>query len=134
MAEGMLHAFAADKGMDMSAQSAGTMAMFESPASHHSIMAMREIGIDIESHTSKQVSEELVEEADIVLTMTEAHRDHLRALFVKQAGKIFTISEYSGCEDDIVDPFGGDIEVYAACRDQIGERISRILEREEDGS
>ncbi|WP_251637744.1 low molecular weight protein arginine phosphatase [Sporosarcina sp. NCCP-2716] len=51
--------------------------------------------------------------ADLILTMTEAHRDTIRRMYEGYADKVFTLKEFTGdAVLDVMDPFGGSYEVY----------------------
>ncbi|MBO7218167.1 MAG: low molecular weight protein arginine phosphatase [Clostridia bacterium] len=92
-----------------------------SPVSKNSALAMEDIGIDISSHISKQLSFKDIDENSIFLCMSSSHADILEGLGIDKM-KIFVLG--------ISDPYGSDIEVYKACRDEI---ISGIDEFIEDG-
>ncbi|WP_419893044.1 low molecular weight protein arginine phosphatase [Oceanobacillus kimchii] len=89
MAEGLLKS----KMPKLNVKSAGTTAMNHSPASNHTTQALSEKGIDMH-HYSQSVSEELIEWADIVLTMTTSHKQSLIIQFPEQQDKYFTLKEY----------------------------------------
>ncbi len=110
-------------------QSAGTSAPAEAPASHNAIKALEEIGVDLTCHASRMVTAEMLEEADLILTMTASHKQYLIRMKPDVWDKIYTLKEYSdnGPGSDIEDPFGGDLETYAACRDAILRCLERLI-------
>ena len=61
--------------------SAGLQNINGEPASNNGIIAMKEINLDISDHTSTLVNREIMEEANMVLTMTIAQRDLLRIAY-----------------------------------------------------
>ena len=114
MAEGYL------KAMGLYAESRG-IAADGSKVSENSATAMSEIGIDISGHISQQLTKSDIENFDTVICMSKSHFDYLSALGIE-------------CEvlgDGISDPYGGDIEIYRNCRDQIikalYKRFGRVL-------
>ena len=110
--------------------SAGTSVFRNGPASHNAALALEELGIDISPHMSRQVSENMVAEADLVLTMTSAHKSHLISMYPCNKHKIYTLKEYCNASDsDICDPFGGDLEEYICCRDEILNNIRKLIEK-----
>ncbi len=122
--------------------SAGTFAMKGSPAAMNAIIVMEEMGLNIEKHRSKQISEELVEWADIILALDTSIYDQLEAMFPKAEAKLHTLIGFSNYEDgypgtrgyDIEDPFGEDEETYRECALEIKEAVDRVaarLEKEE---
>ncbi|MFK4998783.1 low molecular weight protein arginine phosphatase [Bacillus sp. N9] len=98
-----------------SAKSAGVFAMEGANAASHSIAVLEENGIAI-NHTSKNVSETDLTWADLILTMTNAHKELLIGQFPIMAHKVFTLKEYAnqtnGENVDVFDPYGGDMDVY----------------------
>ncbi|MEC9488600.1 MAG: protein tyrosine phosphatase, partial [Halanaerobium sp.] len=50
--------------------SAGLTATEGAPAAPHAIKAMQERGIDLTGHSATRVTEELIRDADLILTMT----------------------------------------------------------------
>lgn len=110
-------------------QSAGTSVLADSPASHNAVQALEEMGIDLTSHSSRLVTAEMIDEADLILTMTASHKQYLIRMKPDAWDKIFTLKEYSdnGPGSDIEDPFGEDLETYIACRDAIMRNLERSL-------
>ncbi|KAB3530885.1 low molecular weight protein arginine phosphatase [Alkaliphilus serpentinus] len=116
--------------------SAGTGAFSGDHASPNSIKVMEEKGIDISGHRSTLLSRELIDEAAIILTMTQNHKRNVLRLAPDAAEKVFTLKEFSYGDDvdlnernDILDPFGHSIEVYKSCRDEIEEALRRAWEK-----
>lgn len=111
--------------------SAGTSAYFSSCASDNAILALKDMNIDITSHRSKMLTEKMITEADLILTMTNNHKRHILSIVPNAAEKVFTIKEYSDNSKhyDISDPFGGDIHIYRHCRDEILGDLIKIIEK-----
>ena len=71
----------------------------------------------------------LLEEADVILVMTEEQRRMLAA-FPEAAGKpVMTVRELAGESGDIADPAMQDEDVFRHCRDEITRCLVRGLER-----
>jgi arsenate reductase len=77
--------------------------------------AMREKGIDLSLNTPKLVSQEMVDRAAIVITMGCSIEEACPA--------VFEPSEDWGLED----PSGKPLEEVRAIRDEIGERVRRLI-------
>ena len=90
-------------------------------AEPNAILAAAENGADLKNHKSTQLTYEMLENSDIILTMTEEHKASLPTGFDVQ-----TITEFVGEEGGVSDPYGGDIEVYRKCAAQIKNLIERI--------
>lgn len=89
-----------------------------SAVSKNSADAMNEIGIDISSHISKQITKEDIENADRIICMSPSHKQALESIGV-------TNSEVLG--GGISDPYGCDLDVYRLCRDQIVNEIDKLF-------
>lgn len=131
MAEALLRHYAAEcPELDIIIKSAGTAAFGNQSASRNAVLALQELGIDLTSHSSRQVTDELIEEADLVLTMTNSHKQQLLAFKPKAADKIFTLAEYASEDSgNVADPFGGDLDDYIQCRDEIISHIQKLLHK-----
>jgi protein-tyrosine phosphatase len=92
IAEGLLRAaFAERMGPDApEVTSAGTMGWTGSGADPSSIRAAAERGVDISSHRAREVSEEDVARADVVVAMAP---EHARAFTDEAGSRTFTLKE-----------------------------------------
>lgn len=127
MAEGLLKDIAKKKNLNIEVKSAGVFAFDGDEASKNAVLALKDMDIDIENHRSQSVSKELVEDADLILTMSKSHRESLIMNYPQMADKIFLLNKYAFDEDkDIVDPFGRDIHNYEITRDEILKALKNI--------
>ncbi len=110
MAEGIFNAM----GKNAVAASFGLCVMPSAGAEPNAVRAAAELGADIKHHKAAQLTMDAFESADLVLTMTNSHKQSL-----PKSDKVFTLSEFCGAEGEVGDPYGGDIEVYRKCAMQI---------------
>jgi protein-tyrosine phosphatase len=96
--------------------SAGIAAGPGAPAAMQSITVMRDLGIDISDHQSRPVTARLANFADLILTMTNGHRNAIISQWPTLDSRVRTIRTDGG---DISDPIGSPIPVYQACSEQI---------------
>ena len=94
------------------------------PASQNAVTAAAELGADITAHRSRMLTPALAHEARYLVCMTGAHYDRLCELFPDCADKIFTLTQ-----QDISDPFGGDLETYRRAAAEIDAGVRSIIER-----
>lgn len=117
----------------VSVVSAGIYANEGDPASANAIAATRELGLDITSHRARLLTEELLKDADLVLTMTSAHKQTVLLRYPFLQGKAMTLNEFAGLSDelgpDIPDPFGQSIDVYRTTARSIGRAVENITRR-----
>lgn len=111
-------------------RSAGTMAGTGLPASPEATKVMAEYGIDLSRHHSRRLNEDLLQWADLVLTMTESHRRQIISSYDIPAGKVFTLAQFSGNKQaDVADPFGAGIAAYRKSAQQLQMMIKLIVEK-----
>ena len=73
---------------------------------------------------------ELVEQADLILTMARHHRARVDELGGE--GRVFVLGEYAGRDGDeaeVSDPFGGDLEVYRDTCVELEALVATTAER-----
>ena len=128
MAEGLLKALLPnDSGWDVS--SAGVCAADGWPASQRSVQTLKEKGIDISGLTSTTLTPELIEKADLLVTMTEGHRQAILAVAPESEGKVFLLKSFgvAQCAADITDPIGQGLNVYRRVRDEISAALPDLI-------
>ncbi len=119
MGEGILRSLAAEEGLGdaIEVRSCGTWATLGSAASRNGITVAGRHGIELSNHRSRPCSRELINEADLVLTMEPAHRAEILALAPEAASKTHVLTLFAdadkGDEAGVEDPIGGDEDSYA---------------------
>lgn len=114
MAEAFVNHLAAERGLPVSAASAGTVAGERVNPAAAAVMA--EVGIPLDRHRPKQLTQAMVDEADRVITMG-------CGVDVAACPARIIISEDWGLDD----PAGKPVEKVREIRDQIRERVERML-------
>ena len=122
MAEGIFNKLSSEKGWQATAKSAG-LYVTEPMVSENSLNVCLENGIDISSHIPTQITAELINEADVILTMTSSHKAAFGGM-----DKVFTVAEYFGGNGDVIDPYGGSIEIYRETYGQLEKLIGNYHE------
>ncbi len=130
MAEGLFRHLVAGRG-DVNVASAGVHAAYGQAPSQFAVEALDEIGIDISDQRSQPLTEALVDEADLIFTMTRSHLDMVATFFPEAADKTFLVREFdpnarSG-DIDVPDPIGQGRGVYFRCRDVIRKALPSLL-------
>ena len=131
MAEGLFKDMLKSLGKDneISVSSAGIYAMNNQSASENAIIAMKNNLVDISNHRSKQITMEMIEESDIILTMTNGHKQAILQASPGMNSKVFTLKEFVGLDGDIADPFGGSIEIYEESLKDIKIALQRLAQK-----
>lgn len=129
MAAALMDKIAQTQELDVRIESAGIFANDGDMASDNAIKAMIPYGIDLTNHRSQIVTEDLIKQCDLILTMTEAHKMVLEPM---AKGKVFSLSEYTGELCDIPDPYGGDLDEYNECASAIYSALTEVAEKLSD--
>jgi RpiB/LacA/LacB family sugar-phosphate isomerase len=114
---------------DWQAQSAGTSAIRGWPASEEALLVLQERGMDARAHQSQPVSRALLERADLIVTMTERHRQEVIRMAPACAPRVRLMTSFnaSGLARDIPDPIGLSLDVYRHTRDVLDSAIADII-------
>ena len=112
-----------DRGVQVA--SAGTSAVAGGGPTEEAIRVLADRGLDLRSHVTQPLTDALVRQADLILTMTQAHRQGLVAQWPSAADRTKVLAA-SGA--DIADPIGGPVERYEHCAEQIDEALRARLE------
>src|SRR5512132_1436485 len=100
MAAAILQQRLAEHGIDARVTSAGTRAWSQG-ATDDAVAVMREHGLEISAHENRQLTRELVEEADIVLGMTRDHVSITSARSPSARPRTFLVGELARLGADI---------------------------------
>jgi protein-tyrosine phosphatase len=115
---------------DATVQSAGVAAWDGTPASEGSYLVALERGLDLSSHRARMLTADQVRDADLILTMGDAHARRVAELGGEQ--KVYLLAEYAGQprEDrDIPDPMGGDVAGYRETATLLDELLTAAIAR-----
>ena len=92
---------------------------------------MAKRGVDLSYHRSRALEIEDVKRADLVITMTKAHKAVLVLSYPEFSHKVFTLSEMISDRDlsDVPDPFGQDLEIYERTADLLEQSLLVLAKR-----
>jgi len=151
MAERLATAYAARLQLpDFKASSAGTRAVIGQPINHHAALVLGELGGEVTNFAARQLTSRIASDADLVLTMTKAHRDTVLGLAPRQLPRTFTLSEAARLASecgarsvadlaqlrpqlaardlpDVPDPIGQDRNFFSMVGAQIADLLPPIL-------
>lgn len=133
------------------AASAGIRAVIGHPIHPQSELVLSQLGGDVSHFAARQFTERIGSEADLVLTMTRAHRDQVLEIAPILLRRTFTLTEaatlvsdlgattiadlaslrtqlHPGLAQDIPDPVGLGPEVFAKVGAEISELVPSVVE------
>ena len=138
---------------NITAKSAGIFAAEGAPASEQAVQIIHEQGGDLTQHRSQTVTPGLIEEVDLILTMTYEQKQHLltsypdiivngkdetaESLLIDDNGNttVMQLSEYAEklnentlTKTDIRDPIGGTTEEYYQVFSELDQLITLIVD------
>ncbi len=127
MAEALLR----HKDPSFEVKSAGVFAANGAPASEQAVIVLERKGVEL-NHKSNLLDEELIEWADLILTMTTSHKQMIQQRYPGIAHKLYTLIEYVDEDNettDIADPFGGDVSLYEQTAAQLETYIEKLIKK-----
>lgn len=113
-------------GLGTTVRSAGAFATDGEPITRESVEALKAVGIDAraaEDHRSRELTRQMVAEADAIYTMTAAHAREVRRLDPTAADRIHTLDP----DGDVPDPIGSSQEVYTRTARRLQDLIRKRL-------
>ena len=104
--------------------SAGIAAGSGGRAAAEALQVMEENGLDLSEHVTQPLSDRLVRHADLLLTMTNQHRQAIVGHWANAADRTQVL-----CPDgtDVSDPIGGPQELYRRCAEQIDKALAERI-------
>lgn len=106
--------------------SAGIAAMSGGAAAQQAVEVMSEHDLDLNEHRSQPFTPRLADFADLILTMTERHRQAIITHFPQAASRTFVLREDG---QDVIDPIGMPVETYRSTAEQIAENLKGWIEK-----
>jgi protein-tyrosine phosphatase len=130
MAEGMLKGMLPPELAPLvTVGSAGTHAYDGLKAERFAVRAAKEYGIDVAAHRSRLSDPGMLDQADLILVMEQAHAIHIRQLIISDLEKIRLLGEFnnSGQSLEVADPYGGSFETYRTCAKTIRRHLTGLI-------
>lgn len=104
---------------DLIVRSAGTHALQGQPLSIYARQVLHEHGMN-DTHYAQPISEELLEWADVVYTMTQQQAEELKRSYPLLTKRIKSLHPF----EPIIDPYGQDYKAYQTCFSELQKAIS----------
>ena len=135
MAEGYFNNFCNENNLDVEINSGGIASNARDGMliSMDAQMAMMEEGIKL-SETAMSVDlkkkehQYLIEKADLILTLTDQHKDEIKKYIKSNNKEVYTLKEFAGECGNIQDPSMKGIEGFRIARDNIKECLIKGLD------
>ncbi len=125
MAQAIFNDICSKRNLTYEGLSAGIWTRSGCPASQNSILAMRDMGIDISDFRSTEISDVNMDEICLFAVMTPEHKEALISFGIDKS-RIQVLNEANG---GISDPYGGSEARYLICRDELLQSVEELLMR-----
>lgn len=130
MAHVMLEKRAKEENKNIEVYSCGVFAQNGDRSTNEAIEVMKEYGINLENHRATNIRNSDIEQMDIILCATTAHKNNVINMYPNLEENIFTMKEYVEYPKndlDIKDPWGFDINTYRRCAKEIEDCIEKMM-------
>lgn len=121
----------------VSVSSAGLSANEGERASHNTRKLLESENIDLGSHYAVNLNAKMIDEADLILVMTNNHRFRILSMFPAAGKKTYLLKEFADIEwvgSEIEDPIGLGLEKYRVVLEDIRDSIKKIVCKLSKGS
>ncbi|NLY55467.1 MAG: low molecular weight protein arginine phosphatase [Firmicutes bacterium] len=107
-------------------KSAGTHTISGQPANPTARRVLAaEWQLDLSEHSTTQITPDLLASVDLILTMSNRHKEYIQANNPDLVAKVYTLPEFAGYPDEeVADPFGSGEAEYLS----VAKQIYRYLE------
>ncbi|MCX7121189.1 MAG: low molecular weight phosphotyrosine protein phosphatase [Gammaproteobacteria bacterium] len=127
-AEGFFSDYFKKRNLRCQINSAGIQAMEDCSADSYAQEVMLEkYGIDISPHRAKQLTENMLVQYDLVLTMDDAQRAFICKQFPFSFGKTHRLGQWT--KKDISDPYRCDKRIFEERIERINECVNSWMDR-----
>lgn len=103
--------------------SAGLQVVDSTKTNDNTIYALKQLGINTKRKKAKQLTNKIVDENTILITMTNYHKEYLKNL-----NNVYSLSDFdSGI--DLPDPYGQDEQVYCKCAKILDFILDEVVQK-----
>ena len=106
--------------------SAGTMAMVGDGADPHSVAVCAAHGLDISGHRAQQLTQPLLQGADLVLTLDASHSAWINGRYPPYRGKVHKLGKWRK-DEDVPDPYRHPLAAFEHCFEQVEAMVEDWL-------
>ena len=128
MAEVLLRAEGRRQRRAVEVRSGGIMGLIGRPADPKAVKAVGQLGLDLQAHRSKGISEDDVAWADHILVMELRHMTALHQRIPSAEGKVLLLGTFGGGHE-VSDPIGGWFFRFKRTRDLLQRCCARFVEQ-----
>jgi protein-tyrosine phosphatase len=130
MAEALCRHYLEEQGMGRESvlpfwvRSSGTSAVADMPADPQAVAVLKKLKLDLQHHSSKPLTPEMIDTADWIFTMTWAQRESILRLMPTCRDRLRLLSSQG---EDIPDPASRSMDRYRQVRDMISTCLRDVM-------
>jgi len=109
--------------------SAGTWATSDETSPAAAQQVLLEDGLDLSTHRSRALTQQDIDNADLILVMTRAHKRDILSRFVRAEDKLWLLSEMAGKRHGVADPYGGSVDRYRETKEELESLLAQGYQR-----
>lgn len=108
----------------------GLVVSFSEPMNQKAEAVLIGNGIDMSGFTSVELSDEDITEDTLIFTMEKGQREKVIARYENATEQnTFVLTEYAGDELEILDPIGGELNVYGLCYETLRKSVKKLIKK-----
>ena len=134
MAKGLLKDRLRDR-KEVMVISAGVAALPGLRPTRETIEVMARHNIDISSHLTQRLTNEMIEISDLILVMERIHKHEILNRVPNARKRVFLLREYAGVpsgevvDTEVPDPISKPMDVYESCFNVIREAVEEVVKK-----
>ena len=114
---------------EVEVSSAGLAAREGMPASNVAIDVMEGLGLDLKQHLATQLTQERVDDADLVITMGDNHQAFIEKEYTAGDTDVRKLLSVLGTDADVDDPTEEDPKTFAKCFLTMMPALAQLADR-----
>ena len=115
---------------DIEVLARGLVVSFSEPLNQKAEAVMAGKGLETEGFTSEQLTEQDIQPGTLIFTMKASQRERVIEEYNGANEKnTFVLSSFAGEELEIMDPYGGNLQVYGICLEALGSTLEKFPEK-----
>ncbi len=113
---------------DILIESKGMVVLFPEPVNPKAEAILVSHGLSMKDHMSAELTEDEFDERTLIVTVNTDVKERLLRDY-ERAQNVYSLGEFAGEENEVNDPYGGDLADYGHCYDRLEELVRKLADR-----
>ena len=113
---------------DILIESKGLVVLFPEPINPRAEEVLAGSGLSLKDHTSSPFTRDDFDSRTLIITMTAEQKEKIVSEY-DSALNLYSLPEYISSDEEVNDPYGGDLEAYGNCFAQLSRMLEKVAER-----